>query len=188
MSGTGELNVDELLSEMAPREVTVRVLLRQGLLTDHARLERELELAVKGDQRENRTPLAPTISKQIVDLEDEIDAAKREFTFRSLGSRKWSDLLAKHPPTRDQKKNDPRAAFNDETFPVEAVAASSHSPKLTVDEAQAFQDGLPKLEWQALWQAAAQANLGGDDSPKSRAAGVILRQSGESANTAADVE
>ena len=164
------------------RVATARVLLRQDLLAEHARLDAELTQAIVDDERENRIPVAPQLMCALDELEAEIDAAKVEFRFRAIGKRPWADLLKQHPPTKDQQ----RAGLdhNPETFPAAAIAASCVEPTLTVDEAERLERALNASQFDVLWAKCIDANIGGTSDPKSSAAGLIRRANARSASSA----
>lgn len=171
----GGTTVDDLLAEIAPREVVARVLLRQELVAQHGDLDAELQAALIEDARENRDPLAPEIVAKIVALEVEMDELRRSFTFRAIGQRKWADLLAANAPTKEQKKEHPGLDHNPDTFPAEAIAASCIEPVLTVAQVRLFEERLDLSQWSLLWTACLNANLGASKSPKSVVAGAIAR-------------
>lgn len=171
--------VDDLLAEITAREKTVRILLRQDLLAEHARLDGELVEALNVDARENRDPQGPALAKRLVEFEAEIESAKREFRFRSIGKRAWADLLAKHPPTREQAKTNIRLDHNPETFPLVAIEASCVEPVMTLEQVAKLEDALNLFQFEMLWGACLDANVGGDASPKSLVAGPIARVNAE---------
>lgn len=167
------------------RVAVARVLLRQDLLLRHEELERELDAALADDQRFNRKPESPRISQEIVDLEAEIEEAKVAFRFASIGKKAWADLLGKHPPTKEQLKEDPGRPFNPETFPKAAMAASASGPAMTLEQVERLEATLPQASFDMLWIKCIEANAGGGESPKSQAAGMILRRNGGYGTTAA---
>lgn len=166
------------------RVVTARVLLRQDLLAEHDRLDAQLAAVIADDARLNRIPAAPGLAERIEELEAEIDAAKVEFRFRSVGKRTWANLLAKHPPTKDQKRSEPGLDHNPETFPVAAIAASCFDPELTVRDVERLERALNSSQFGLLWAKCVDANVGGVSDPKSVAAGLIRRANGLSASSA----
>lgn len=170
------------------RVATARILLRQDLVARHAELEEQLTAAANADRATNREPVAPALAAQILELEQEMEAAKVEFRFRAIGKRAWADLIARHPPTKDQLKADPRLDHNPVTFPVAAIAASCIDPELTLEDAQRLERALNHSQFDLLWAKVVDANIGGLNAPKSRAAGMILRPSVPSATTAASEE
>lgn len=179
-----DTTIDEVLAEITPRTATVRVLLRQDLVEHHTRLDAALNAAVLADQHENRTPVAPTLAAELRTLEAEIDAAKRTFHFKAIGKRKWADLLAQHPPTKEQLKVHGRLDHNPATFPSAAIAATCTSPAMTLEQVAQLEDALNQTQFDLLWGTCLEANVGGGSDPKSLTAGLILRTNGQSASTA----
>lgn len=169
------------------RTATVRILLHQDLEARHRELERRLDVEMAEDARLNRDPVAPDVADEIRALEAKIDAAKVPFTFRAVGKRAWSDLLAKHPPTVEQRQTG-RAEFNPDTFPAAAVAASSLEPQITPDAASRLEAALNSSQFDVLWGAVLDVNIGGLQSPKSAFAGRIRRPNGGSVTTPAPEE
>jgi hypothetical protein len=171
--------IDDLLAEITAREKTVKVLLRQDLLAEHARLDAELVETLNVDAQENRDPLGPALAERLVELEAEIEAAKRPFRFKAVGKRAWADLLAQHPPTKDQARDHPRLDHNPETLPAAAIAATCVDPVITPEQAAQLEQALNLTQFEVLWAACLEVNVGGGDSPKSLAAGSIARASAE---------
>jgi len=184
----GGTTVEDLLAEISTRESVARVLLRQDLDAKYRELERELATALQVDDRENRDPEAPKIARQLEELSADIDAATREFRFRAVGRRKWSDLLAKYPPTKDQLKADQSLTFDPARLPAAAIAECSVEPKITIEEAKQLEDRLNDSQFNKLWAAVVDANVGGGDAPKSPIAGLILRRSEQFARIAENEE
>lgn len=185
-------SIDEILAVAEDpdhrRTATVRILLRQDLTARHTELDQQLAAAIVDDGRLNRDPVAPELAQQLADLETELDDARVAFTVRAVGRRAWADLLAQHPPTQQQRNHNPHLDHNPETFPIAALAASAIDPVITVDAARRLEAALNTAQFQLLWQAVLDVNVGGGGLPKSRTAGLILRASGGSVTTAAPEE
>lgn len=155
-------------------------MVRQELRDEHARLDALLPTLTSDtiDAHPDRKPTA----ERLAEIEREMEASTVEFRFRSIGHRAWADLLAKHPPTKQQASIDRRLDHNPETFPYDAIASSCVDPVMTVDQVRQL-DASPLIDvkaWTTLWGACIEANVAAD-TPKSLAAGLILRQNGESA-------
>lgn len=169
------------------RTATARVLIRQDLVARHAELQAELNSAIAGDDRENRMPVAPRVAEELLDLEAQIEQAKVEFRFRSVGRKAWADLLAKHPPTKEQVRADRRVDHNPATFPLAAIAASCVEPAMTVAEVERLERALNNSQFDTLWSKCIDANVGGLVDPKAIGASSIARRanspSGDSATT-----
>ena len=167
------------------RTATTSVLLRQDLAREHARLQTELNEALRDDANYNRTPQAPVIAQRIADLEAEIESAKVTFTFRALPRREYVDLISAHPPTKKQladlatKSSDPlrkpSLEFDPERFPIALIAACSFDPVMSEDDVRRLDKALADEQWSRLWGAAIAANVGDSDPKASRVAGMILR-------------
>lgn len=187
-------NIDDLLDEMENPEyrasTTVRILVGKAaaLLAEHAAADEAARLAVEADSRENREPQAPALAAKLREIEERIEDAKTAFTFRNIGRKAWADLVASNPPSKDHLKLDPQAQVNPETFPQAAIAASCASPSLTVEQVARIENAVTDAQWNALFGACLTANVGGNDSPKSVLAGLILQASERSATTAANEE
>lgn len=159
------------------REKTVKILLDQQMLVEHERLDAELLAASKADSEENRDPLGPGLAESLVRFEAEIEAAKQQFRFRAIGKKAWADLLAQHPPTKEQVTLQPRLDHNPETFPLAAIAASCVDPKMTVEQVGKLEQALNLAQFDKLWAGCLDANVGASDSPKSLVAPLIVRMS-----------
>lgn len=178
------VDVDELLERLQPRRSTVLLCLDRGLVQEHAEVENQLKQVVQGrgtDLESGQDLLAEQLADRLVELETRLGENQVEFVFESVGARRWADLLAEHPPTKDQRMAIPNVEFNPDTFPAAVVALSACEPKLSLAQARALESQLTVTEWSLLWGAALEANIGGDAVPKSILAGSIRRQSGTSA-------
>jgi hypothetical protein len=170
-------DVDAWLDDYQPRTVEVRICTRYDLLEQHTRLEQQLA----GEQSQSRRK---TLARKLVKIETEIEAVEKVFTFQDIGG-VWLDLIGKHPPTEAQLKADKNLDHDPESFPVAAVAASAQIPELTLDQVVRLRSKLQFTQWQRLWGAVLEANLGLATAPKSLLAGVVLRQNGGSGTTPA---
>lgn len=54
---------------------------------------------------------------------------------RAIGSSEYDELLASHPPTGKQKKDDPNTPYNPDTFPPALIAACAAEPTMSVEQA-----------------------------------------------------
>jgi hypothetical protein len=176
-------------------EAAIKVATVELLPPSLAHLESELEAlsaewerAAAEDATQNREPVAPAVGERYMELLDQVEGAKVKFTFRCLGAKGWADLLARFPPSKAQRATHPNIDYDPDVFPVEAIAACSHNPKLTIDDAKALYQRLPVTEWALLWGTVIEVNRGGGFGPKATMLGTILRRSAASAATAANEE
>lgn len=65
-----------------------------------------------------------------------IDGTEYEWTFQALSGIEMDKLRAKHPATAAQKRENPNATLNLDTYHPAFLAACSLNPEITVDEAK----------------------------------------------------
>jgi len=175
-----DFDVDAWLDSYQPHTAEARICTRFDLLEQHAKLEHDLAASTADAKRR-------TLARKVVKLEAEIEAVEKVFTFADIGGQ-WLDLIGKHPPTKEQLATGKNLDHNPETFPIAAIAASSSAPDLTVDQVKKLRGKLQFVQWQKLWAATLEANLGVASAPKSLLAGVVLRRNGGSGTTPAPEE
>lgn len=110
------------------------------------------------------------LQERIADLSKEVEKKTRVLTFRSIGRRKWRELLAEHPPTKQQGALG--ADHNPETFPPAAMAATCSEPGLSLEQATWIFEELPTGVVDRVWAAVLGANLIGGDEKKAVATAV----------------
>lgn len=169
MSAFDDLVTD--VEEQPTVTVPVKILLDPDASAKHQQLEQELAdmLNRPGGDISERGPA------QIADdLRDLMDGAKyRTFVFATVGAKKWSDLIAKHPPSDAQRKRGLDVA---PTFWPEAMAAACTEPEgATLKGFQALWDKLSSGQWDRLIGGCRQANAEDMDIRPSQAASVLIR-------------
>lgn len=145
------------------------------------------------DELESARSTSIGLESDVPRLVSEIDAVNEElaqyefkFKVRALARREWSDLLAAHPPTKEQKKSGERVDFNPETFPQALLSACLVHPKMTVEQVEELSaggdegGGLTDAQFNVLFNAAVYVSQSGVSVPKSRAADAIRLMSRES--------
>jgi len=113
-------------------------------------------------------------------VEAEIEAAKVDFRFRAVGSRVWFDLLAAHPPTKEQVKARPNLDHNPDTFMAAVMAESCVDPEMTVEDATELLGEVHPSQRDELWGTCVGLNRGDAGIPKSAALGLARLLSGAS--------
>lgn len=165
--------MEEVLAQARRKTSTVKVCLRGDLLAEHDRLEELLAEARRRDDIENRPAEAASIAQQIEDLEREISDTETAFTFQAIGQKAWTDLIALHPPSEQDREDG--WEFNPRTFSVAAVAASAQTPAMTEEQAGRLYDLCTFGQWERIWSVCLAANVHGTDVPFSAAASAVLR-------------
>lgn len=157
-------DIEAILAAAKPREVVLRQCLAGDLAAEADRLTAELDRLSSFTRTsladtDPRTELAAELDRVI----DKMRAGEVEFRFRALPHKEYSDLLAEHPPVKDDE------AWNAETLPVELVAKSCISPVMTLAQAGALFDVVNETGRAQLFAAAWSAQRAGTQIPTSRA-------------------
>lgn len=189
MTSTGGRSIDDILAVAEDpayhRVATAKIsAVPQVLRDEHAELEAKLTTLVSDTIDHHPDRLAT--AERLAEIEAEMESATIEFRFRNIGHRAWADLLRKHPPTPEQKKENRGLDHNPETFPFVAMAAACVDPVMTVEQVLQLESSpmVDVQSWTELWSACLRACVI-ESAPKSLAAGLILRQSGGFVPTAA---
>ena len=87
-----------------------------------------------------------------VDARERMREAEVPFTFRALGRKAWSDLVADHPSTNEGE------AWDADTLPPALVAACAIDPVMTPEDVDALFEQLNEGQREDLIAAAWQVN------------------------------
>lgn len=178
-------SLDEFLADYRPLQRVVPITTRGDLIGQLEQLEDELEAAqeAEGDGGLGEPADVLTIARKIASVREQVRATERDFIVVSMGDRAWSDLIAKHPPDKD----DPETRmfpWNPETFYAEAMALSIEQPSMTVDQVEKLLERLAPGQTKRLVNAVLAVNGGGGDLPKSEASSVLRQASKRKSGTA----
>jgi hypothetical protein len=142
-------DIKEILAKARPREHTVRICLAGDVAAEVERLEAELA-AVSNWQSQSIADQHPGI-----EIAEKIDAARERmreaevaFTFRALGAKAWSDLVAQHPSEKEDE------AWDEESLAPALVAASASDPVMTPEDVAELFEQLNMGQRQELVNAA----------------------------------
>lgn len=176
------MDLDELIATAVPRTKTVQVCGRGDLASEHESLVSELQaLMLNPDRGLGGDPEVRRVAQAISDLEDKMAAETVSVTVKALSRNAWSDLVAAHPPSREQARDGEQ--INPKSFPIAALAACSQDPEITLERAQVLAERLPIGEWQKLWSAVATLNMVQTTVPKLKAATALLATNEQSSTT-----
>jgi hypothetical protein len=162
-------DIKDILAKAKPREHTVRICLAGDVAAEVERLEAELS-ATSGWQAESIADQHPgvALAEQIAEARERMKAGEVEFTFRALGAKAWSDLVAQHPGKTDDD------AWDAETLAPALVAASAVDPIMTQSDVDELFEALNVGQRQQLIDAAWQVNGEATSIPFSLHASAIL--------------
>lgn len=106
----------------------------------------------------------PALREQLAEVEELMRATSQRFTFRSIGDKASSDLLAAHPSPKDEDGEE-KFAWDPQTYPAALVAAASVDPKMSVEEVTALFDVFNLAQRNKIFGAAYSANNHAVDVP-----------------------
>ena len=87
-----------------------------------------------------------------------LEAATVELRFRSIGRKRYDELVRAHPPTDEQKAEAADVPYDVESFSVALIAASCIEPKMTEAEVTELADEWNVAEFMQLWMASLEVN------------------------------
>ncbi|MFE4697291.1 hypothetical protein ACFRIC_09375 [Streptomyces sp. NPDC056738] len=161
---------EEILARAKPREKTVMVCLAGDLAGEAERLQDELSRVSEDWEPEDLTDVHPgrAIAEQLKTVLAQARASEEPFTFRYIGDRAYSDLVAAHP------SDSPQEMFDSVTFPRALVAASCVQPKMTEEQVVELFEVINEGEIKKMFDAAWDVHNASDVIPFSVAASALL--------------
>ena len=155
-------DLKEWRGKVKPYTAAVDICADGALVAELEAAERRLE-----EERQNGMLEVPKeLEAHVQKLAKKVAAETRTFTFQSIGRRAWRALMSDHPPTDQQREQEPDLDHNPETFPVAAILASCVEPRLSQEDAEWLADELPEGEFLRVWGALLRANVVGGDAKK----------------------
>lgn len=152
------------------------VCLDRGLVAIFEAAARKLDQATRvrvGGEDTAMLEVSPELENHVAELEKQVQAKTRRFTFEAIGKRNWRKLMAEHPPTEDAL--DKRAGYNVETFVPAALAATCTDPGLTLEQADWLVNEQDEGVVAEIIRACFDANVEGGDEKKAAATAEVAR-------------
>lgn len=168
----GKMPLDHLRSQKKPVTKSVRIATDQEVAERYQESKTDLDLARITYENNSRSEKAIAEYSEAKAKFDEARIELRDnsiaFKFRSIGRRKYDDLVKEHPITDEQREEakssnggeDPGIEWNYDTFPDALIAACLVEPEISPEEMLEWlqTDEWNSAEQQALFQAAFSAN------------------------------
>lgn len=142
------------------------ILQRQDLQTAYERLQLELRGL---ERRKGVAAEMAEVAKRLEEAEAEMADALVEYQFRNIGYQAWTDLVRRHPPTKEQKSAGDDT--NVDAHRPAALAAACVQPEGA--DAEFFTQiaaVYSPTQFEILWLACWKANMGTATLPKAVAA------------------
>lgn len=185
------MDFKDILAMKKPVTKAIPIQMNGALADEIERLTDQILAAKRDDRLSNLSDVAPGLTKQLRELTESAKDTLVWFTFKSIGRPKWDALMSAHKPTPQQRKEFGKTiAFDPDTFPAMAVAASCVDPTIEVDEAKEIFDSEDwnDGELTKLYMAAQEVNTEVPDVPLSSPATALISTSAQSLITPADTE
>ena len=173
------MNIDELIATAQPRTQQVRICARGDLVAAHEQAAEAYRAALEGDDSLAGSADSKAAAEAVVAIEDEMEASTVDIPVSAVSRKVWADLLASHPPSKEQKRLG--HIYDPETFSIAMVAACVDG--LDEAKAKALAEAIPHAEWAKLENAAFALNVTETPHPKLPAATELLRANGQSSTT-----
>ncbi|NUS29819.1 MAG: hypothetical protein HOV92_37150 [Streptomyces sp.] len=163
-------SIKDILAQAKPRERTVTVCIRGDLAGEVERLNEEIRKVSEDWEPSDLTEEHPgrALSAQLKAARDKAREAEEPFTFRYIGDKAYSDLLAAHPGEDDGQ------LFHPTTFPRALIVAACVDPVMTTEQAAELFEVLNQGEIDKLANAAWDVHTSADIVPFSLAASALL--------------
>ncbi len=163
-------SIEDILKKAKAREKTVHICLAGDLAGEAERLSDELARVSEDWQPADMTEVHPgrKIAADLKAVQEQVKAAQEPFTFRYIGDRAYSDLLAAHPSEKDEE------LFDEATFKPALIAASCVQPKMTGEQVKELFEVVNEGEIGKLFTAAWEVHHASDIVPFSLAASALL--------------
>ena len=142
-------DIKDILAKAKPREHTIRLCLAGDVAAEVERLEAELA-AMQSWVQQSIADAHPGIAlaEKIAAARERMQGSEVEFTFRALGAKAWSDLVAQHPSEKEGE------SWDDESLAPALIAASAINPAMTPDDVGELFEQLNAGQRQQLIDAA----------------------------------
>lgn len=156
------------------RRIEVSICPNLELIDEHSRLDRQVQDELKEMREASKDSLVghgrPPSADALAEVEARLDTERDVYVIEKVGQQRWIALQMAHPATDAAHR---RLGYNPMTFPPAALAASCVEPELTDDDAEWLFAELDQAQWDKLWDAVLDVNLGRGDSPKSLTLAVL---------------
>jgi hypothetical protein len=166
-------DIEDILAGAKLPERTVPLCMRGDLVAEFEDLERKLAAAQAAD---DGTLAGNTAAREIAEQIEALLVLMREheriFRLRAIDAKAYSNLIAEHPPTDEQRQQGQDT--NWDTYPAALIAACAIDPKMTVEQAEQLSVTIAYSQWDALFSAAYALNRRAVDVPFSATASAIL--------------
>jgi hypothetical protein len=165
------LSVDDLIGRVKVPVRSVTIVLDASLLAEYDELREQLDATNRNQGRMGQANEALELAQRMAELEDQMRTASAKFQFKGISKNRLNVLIKKHPPKKGSQSD-----WDVDAGSVDFVAACSHEPEMTEDEAGRLCDALAQGQWEMLFKTAWAATKGDGSVPFSARASELISQ------------
>lgn len=149
----------EMMGKAKAMVVRAKIQLDNTIPAQVEDLREQIIQAKAFDDRSNTPDTAPKLEKMLEDLIVKAQDTEVTFLFTSIPSTQYDAIIASCPPTKEQKKDNPRGNVNPDEFLPKLISAASLSPSLTIEQVKEMyaSPNFPTAELNILSDAAKRA-------------------------------
>lgn len=134
-------NVKELLARSQRAVRVVDICTRADLVDEAEKLETRLERARADQSSIGGNPDVPALEQQLAELREQMEEATITFRIRGLSQRKYTEVVAQHPPRKDDKR-DALLGMNIDDVIEQLIKLGTEEPQLDDDDWQILLDDV----------------------------------------------
>lgn len=161
-------SMEEILRYKNKHTLSIDVLIDAELASEIKALEKRHMIELRIDDKENRTPIAPSIRKRIDKLVEQAQESTVTFTFQDQGRKRFEDLWKTVPPTDEQREKG--YEWDPDAFGPLIISEACIEPKISLEEATDMYNDWSTAEAELLLMTAINVNLGVSAIPLSETA------------------
>lgn len=151
-------DVKKLIAESRRAVRTVQICTRADLGDEYETLEARLAKAKDDNNSIGGNPQIPELTVRIGELREQMREATIEFKIRGLSRRRYTEIVAKHPP-REGNKADAMLGMNIDDVVEQLIKLGTFEPELDDEDWETLlEDTLTEATYEALTNAAWSAN------------------------------
>ncbi len=151
---TDSPSISEIRSLKKPNTRSVTLLVDTEIAKKVSELEKLIRTEERKDKKENRTPVAPRLKKDLEILREEAANYEAEFTFQDIGRQRLDKLISEHRPTDALIEAEPNAEWDPDTFSPTLISECAIEPLISLEDAEAIWNEWSQAETQTLFLAA----------------------------------
>ena len=147
-------SIAEIRSLKKPNTRSVTLLVDTEVAKKVTDLEKLIRTEERKDAKQNRTPVAPRLKKDLEVLREEAANYEAEFVFQDIGRERLDQLISEHRPSDELLEDQPEAEWDPDTFSPTLISECAIKPLIPLADATSIWNEWSQAETQSLFLAA----------------------------------